>query len=272
MIELPNRFARRAGRAVGATTRAFAARRRARGGMLPFALIAGLPHSGTTLLARIVSEHSRVHVPNHETEAFTAGRRHAWVVVARLLADARAAGKTFVVEKTPDHVARLDLVRRMLPGSRFVLVARDGRDVTASIARRFGGDYDRGFDWWITAARSIVAEMDAPDVLLSRYEDLVLDPKSRLEAICAFLGLDFEPAMLDYHARQKPWGDAAQPRIATADPAHQAHAVRRQAQANAPIYDARGEGRRILPSQWVAAFSAEPARSLMLRLGYDPAG
>jgi hypothetical protein len=32
-----------------------------------------------------------------------------------------------------------------------------------------------------------------------RYEDLVADPVERLREVCAFLGLDFELAMLDYH-------------------------------------------------------------------------
>ncbi len=271
MLELPRKAARKASRAAGVTARALAARQRLLRTMLPFGFIAGSPHSGSTLLARILSEHSRVHVPAHETEAFSAGRRHAWVVLARLLAEARAAQKTFVVEKTPDHVSRLALIRQMLPGSRFVLTVRDGRDVTASIGRRFEGDFERGFLWWISAARSIVAAMGAPDVLLSRYEDFVLDPAARVEAICAFLGLDFDPAMLEYHARHKPWGEAALPRIALATPSHQSHAVRRQAQANAAVYDARGEWRQLLPGRWAEAFAVEPARSLMLQLGYDPA-
>jgi hypothetical protein len=270
MLELPRKAARKAGRAASATARAVTARQRALRTMLPFGFIAGSPHSGSTLLARILSEHGRVHVPTHETEAFTAGRRNGWVVVARLLADARAAQKTFVIEKTPDHVLHLALIRQVLAGSRSELTARDGRDVTASIGRRFEGDFERGFLWWISAARSTVAAIGAPDVFLSRYEDFVAEPAGRVEAICAFLGLEFEPAMLDYHARHKPWGEAALPRIALADPQHQAHAVRRQAQANAAVYDARGAWRSVLPDRWAEAFTVEPARSLMLQLGYDP--
>ena len=68
-----------------------------------------------------------------------------------------------------------------------------------------------------------------------------------------------------------PWGEAALPRIALATPSHQSHAVRRQAQANAAVYDARGEWRQLLPGRWAEAFAVEPARSLMLQLGYDPA-
>jgi len=34
-----------------------------------------------------------------------------------------------------------------------------------------------------------------------RYEDLVRDPATALQAVCAFLGEDFEPAMLDTAAR-----------------------------------------------------------------------
>lgn len=271
MLELPRRAARNARGAATGTARALAARRRVRRDLLPFGFIAGSPHSGATLLARILSEHSAVFAPAHDTEAFAGGPRHAWPIVARLLAEARAEGKTFVVEKTPRHVERIELIRRMLPGSRFVLTVRDGRDVAASIGRRFGGDFGKGLDWWLSAARKIVAALGSADVLVARYEDFVLDPAQRVEAICTFLGLAFEPEMLDYHAREKPWGEAALPRIRSAAPAHQAHALRRQTQSNSPVFDARGAWRGVLPDRWAEAFLEEPARSLMLQLGYDPA-
>lgn len=242
-------------------------RRRFERAPLPFAFIVGPAHSGTTLLARILSEHSALHVPSDETRAFVAGPARAWRQIAGLAAEARSVGKAMVVEKTPRHVLVMDDIRRALPGARFVLTMRDGRDVTASIGRRFDGDFDRGVRWWARAATRVAAEADAPDALLSRYEDLVTDPKAAIAAICAFLGVPDEPQLHDFHTRPKSWGHAAAVGADT-PPGYRAHAERRQQQVNTPVYDGRGAWRGVLPDAFAARFSEEPQRSLMRRFGY----
>jgi hypothetical protein len=46
-------------------------------------------------------------------------------------------------------------------------------------------------------------------VFLSRYEDLVADPESRVRSLCAFLEIEFEPAMLDVRSNNSSEDESA---------------------------------------------------------------
>ena len=67
------------------------------------------------------------------------------------------AGRRVILEKTPRHIRVLDVIRGHLPRPRFLIVVRDGRDVAASMARRFG-DVRVGIDRWIKDNTLAVAE------------------------------------------------------------------------------------------------------------------
>ena len=46
---------------------------------------------------------------------------------------AAARGKTHYGDKTPTHIADIDVLSRVLPEARFIHMIRDGRDVAASL-------------------------------------------------------------------------------------------------------------------------------------------
>jgi hypothetical protein len=79
------------------------------------AFICGCGHSGTTLLATILANHPRIHVPLYESEAFLGSDAQAKASLDRLKCEGAAAGRPILVEKTPKHVRRIGLVRRMVP-------------------------------------------------------------------------------------------------------------------------------------------------------------
>ena len=99
-------------------------------------------------------------------------------------------------------------ISRALPEARFVHLIRDGRDVALSQRERVIDDEDVTMaamaERWqrrIAAAREGAAEVKPGVYLEVRYEDLVGDTETTLREICEFIGLDFDPAMLDYHRR-----------------------------------------------------------------------
>ena len=102
------------------------------------AFICGCGHSGTTLLATILSAHPDVYVPLHETYAFFARRPGRLWRLWRLRRATLRAGKRYLIEKTPRHINALGTIRREVRGARFVVMVRDGRDVTASFAEALG--------------------------------------------------------------------------------------------------------------------------------------
>jgi hypothetical protein len=121
-------------------------------------------------------------------------------------------GKTRWGDKTPMYMQRLPLIERLFPEARFVHLIRDGRDTAVSFlampegivtktwahprtAREFACEWRSE----VEAARELGARTGR--CLEVRYEELVVEPEQELTSICAFAGLDYEPAMLDYAGR-----------------------------------------------------------------------
>lgn len=129
--------------------------------------------------------------------------------VYRAYSDTR--GKARFGDKTPAYMQRLDLLETVFPGAQYVHIVRDGRDAALSFlamrrrprfnwARPRGlGDFACQWDFEVRGARRFGATVARDRSLELRYEDLVAEPERRLREVCAFLGLAFEPGMLEYH-------------------------------------------------------------------------
>jgi protein-tyrosine sulfotransferase len=134
----------------------------------------------------------------------------------------RQAGKVRWAEKTPRNISRLSVIFGSFPEARFVHVLRDGRDVACSLrthprhevvdgrlvaldtwkpiaggARRWVRDIESSRKWW-----------GDPRFHTVRYEDLVLDPRPVLERLMAFVGEDWDEAMLAHATADSPFRDA----------------------------------------------------------------
>lgn len=134
-----------------------------------------------------------------------------------------AVGQGIVGEKTPSHLYQVPLLARWFPTSRFVHTFRDPRGIYASELRRA-----RQGRWglkarlprmpqhlldpllppieavatlraWLDAARlhrRYTAELE-DRYMLVRFEDLVAQPEREVRAICDFVGIAFDSAMLE---------------------------------------------------------------------------
>ncbi len=108
-------------------------------------------------------------------------------------------------DKTPGYVLHIKTIQQLLPESRFIHIVRDGRDVCLSWRKtwfRPSNDFPtvvRHWREWVLAGRQ---QGDGnPGYMEIRYEDLVADAATILQSICAFINLEFDPAMLRYHER-----------------------------------------------------------------------
>jgi hypothetical protein len=130
----------------------------------------------------------------------------AGVVDAVYMAYADAHGAPRWGDKTPRYVLDIPLFDRLLPGSRFVHIIRDGRDVAMSLRTvRFGPNEPMSAAaFWerrVRAGRRDGSELGMARYHEVRYERLVEDPERELRAICSFLELAWNPAMLAYPDR-----------------------------------------------------------------------
>jgi hypothetical protein len=116
--------------------------------------------------------------------------------------DTKSGASTVWVEQQPGHVRALrDLVRHF-PDLKAIHIVRDGRAVAASLLPLDWGPNDilpAATFWEQRVARGYAAAAFlGPDQLMHiRYEDIVRDPEAAMRRCADFIGVDFEPAMVN---------------------------------------------------------------------------
>lgn len=190
----------------------------------------GFLRSGTTLLEQIlathpdvveIEEHGFLHAPatTHlaspdAMERFAALdesgleplRAAYWDQVSEAGVD--PAGKTFV-DKDPLNTAKLPLIAKLFPNAKILFAIRDPRDVVLSCFRQhfvLTGETSDLVSLEGTA-RLYAATMGLADAARAklplnvhehRYEALVSDFDATVQAVCAFVGIEWTKAMRDF--------------------------------------------------------------------------
>lgn len=98
-----------------------------------------------------------------------------------------------------------DKLLRIWPNARFVHILRDPRDVARSnIGMGWAGNVWTGVDRWIEAEKlwnQLVCAIPDNTWTEVSYENLVTFAREELDRLCAFIGVKYHPAMLEYPAR-----------------------------------------------------------------------
>jgi len=198
----------------------------------PFFLV-GSERSGTTLLRLMLAHHARIEcAPEFEflvEELPPAGgwpdmqAYREWLATNRIFLphglaidaglDYPALMKSFLAQYArpsgkPVHGAtchkHFDRLLRIWPRARFVHLLRDGRDVARScIGMGWAGNVWHGAQRWIDAQElwdALAPRLEPACRHELRYEDLIRAPEQELARLCRFLGVDYDPGMLDYSA------------------------------------------------------------------------
>lgn len=193
--------------------------------------VVGPLRSGTTLVEQICAAHSKVvgagELRSIQAAAETiAARNHHrarladWDAdLARAEAEKHAAwlekmenGALRVVDKSPLNLTRLGFVAAMFPGAKIVRCRRDPRDVAVSNHTMFFKEAN----YWSTDLSDCghlirqlerlgdvwAKTLDLP-ILEIVYEDLVADFEGHARRIIDFLGLEWEPACLEFHEKDR---------------------------------------------------------------------
>ena len=193
--------------------------------------IVGMPRSGTSLVEQIVASHSRVFGagelkdvgnmvealgPNSKTNSGL----NLFSKEIRQLADShldclrRLDGRAErIVDKMPDNIFKLGFIATLFPNARVILCRRDARDIGLSCYfQKFSGhqllfsydltDCGRRFNetermtkYWRRVLPLRMMEIE--------YESLVANIEGESRKLITFLGLDWEPACLDFHHTER---------------------------------------------------------------------
>ncbi|MBX7220068.1 MAG: SDR family NAD(P)-dependent oxidoreductase [Blastocatellia bacterium] len=147
-----------------------------------------------------------------EAKAVTA----QWVAENRQVADVyrdvmQLAGNRTLVDKSPSYAVEAATLRRavrLFPNARFIHLVRHPYAVIESFIRtRMDQVLGTGAEpthrtaeqVWVACNEHVTALaelVDAENLCLVRYEDLVAQPRKTLETMCAFLGIPFAEALL----------------------------------------------------------------------------
>jgi hypothetical protein len=178
---------------------------------------------------------------------------------------AEERGKPRWGDKTPMYMQNLRLLERLFPDALYVHLIRDGRDAALSFLElprgiatetwmhpRTPPDFASQWRTEVAGARRLGRRVGAR-YLEVRYEELVADVEATLRRICAFAGLEFEPAMVDY--------------TGTVDVSARPHQRRLE---QPPTEGVRDWHRQMGPAD-VTAFE-HVAGDLLRDLGYDASG
>jgi len=147
-------------------------------------------------------------------------------IAAIFEAYAAVRGKPRWGDKTPLYMQYLGLLERLFPTALYVHLIRDGRDAALSFLSVPGGVVTEGWGHprdaagfacqWATevrAARRLGARLGPGRYAELRYESLVAAPAVELRRVCAFAGLAYDDAMLDYVGRTDSARKAHQQRL-----------------------------------------------------------
>jgi len=175
---------------------------------------------------------------------------------------ARSRGKARWGEKRPAYWRDMGMILRLFPEAQIVHLVRDGRACVASLKR---------VHWWTSGPVSAMSSWTLADAELRRlgrrlpagryhrlrYEDLLSEPRAELGRLCAFLGEEFDAAMLDH-------GGAADDIVKSYKTWHE--------KARGDLDPKRIEAwRRELTPDEIGLFEAVAQRA-MRRNGYEPSG
>jgi hypothetical protein len=196
--------------------------------------------------------------------------RAFWIErIRRMYLDFQAAylerrGKARWADKTPTYTPRLEFIDELFPTAQYVHLVRDGHDVVASHRERWGwraGARAANSIWvsYVRAARAFGRALPSDRFHELRYEDLVGSPEVTARALFAFLGEEWDPAVLQYQDRDHDTTDRH---------ARFTEARRAEGGEDATIYRSRvGAGRRSLDPALHRLLHAR-AGALLTELGY----
>ena len=139
-----------------------------------------------------------------------------------LLYEAERNGKTIPCEKTPQNVFYLDEILRYIPNVKIINMVRDPRAVLLSQKNK-GKRSDRAeygryrtkredlrlrinyhpitiSRLWNSSVSAGTQFLSHPQVINVRFEDLLAQSEEEVQRVCEFVGIDYQPTMLEIYA------------------------------------------------------------------------
>jgi hypothetical protein len=183
------------------------------------------PRSGSTLLRVILGSHTSLYAPPELPLKHLGVRAEtSWIKASmeglelsaedlehmlwdRVLAEAlRRSGKPRLVVKTPSNVLVWKRIAACWPDAQFVFLLRHPAAAVASLHSSFdprwrpeeGGSMEESLARGLRYMNTLQEARSGLDGFTVRYEELTASPERVVSELCGFLGVAFEPGILEY--------------------------------------------------------------------------
>lgn len=186
----------------------------------PYVLHLGLIHAGYVidpehqtrlrmlrrkLLYGLAHAHFRwnAFTPSDWLEPLHAGARNKLVLFDVI---SKLTSRDVLVDSSKHYLEAVSLYQRDPASVRIVLLIRDGRAAYYSALKRGNARRAALQPWASTYRRALpILERCIPEAHRTqvRYEDLANGPEEELKRLCAFIGIDFAPQMLQFTERER---------------------------------------------------------------------
>lgn len=201
--------------------------------------VVGMPRSGTTLLERILSGHSRVTSAGElssfpialkralggrefnlfQADEIAAAAEPDWSEMGRLYLEGTrhvTGNGPHFIDKLPQNFLYLGFIARALPRAKIVCLRRNAMDTCVSNFRQLFAPESPYFDYsydLLEVGRYYLMFDDLMKhwqsvlpgrVLEVEYESLVADIEPQVRRLLAFCGLPWEPHCIDFHTNMAP--------------------------------------------------------------------
>lgn len=192
-----------------------------------FSFVLGPPRSGTTLVHRLLLNHSLINGFSYETSIIspkpvadfqrfkhyvstevheealksTEDIPHFFARLHSLALPKVQKPHGWFVEKTPQHAKRLSYILKNFPNAKVVFCVRDARDTFCS--GRAAGNIPQARSvkkhaaYFKKCMNPYFENLSSDRIRLMRYEDLAANPMESLARLMEFLDLELEPAQLE---------------------------------------------------------------------------
>lgn len=153
-------------------------------------------------------------LPRGEQDYLAALRAYSDGIYQGLFEAAGEPDATRLLDKTPAYALSLDFLARLYPEARYVVLTRHPIAVWSSFVDSFfDGDDETAhahnplLERYVPAIARFLRTAEVP-LHRVRYENLVQEPDRNAREICEFLGIDFEPGMVDYGSAPDARGES----------------------------------------------------------------
>jgi hypothetical protein len=155
--------------------------------------IVGCGHSGTSLLNKLIGNHSNIYSIKEESGIFYIDldknikndifKLWSYIAISK--------NKKRWVEKTPIHVHHINEIFNTFPKAKVIIITRHGKAVCSSLKKRYNS-FTKSIKRWLNDNIAWIKNENLSKCLVIKYENIIKDRINTFKIICDYIDEPYE--------------------------------------------------------------------------------